>query len=281
MKKNKNSLRQDSVPSMSPVSDSSQNQNMSIPNRERQGLYIFLFFFILLIGIGSLYYYLNYYKKDSYASFDPSASITEKLNYNVTYLEEENLLNIKGLSTIEYIRTRLLYHRYETKGDPTKSLVEELEREFNGEKAKVLIDILNNYQKYEKDKLQIDEDKNLSEYKKSLKYKELRVSIFGEELESILFPEKKDDLVDKFFLYSKHYLKNHYEDDPISKRDHLLKAKKEIYGDLYEDLILSEPIPEKIELELGIQEREMSILTEKERKIKIEKIREKIRKGEL
>jgi hypothetical protein len=281
MKKNKNSLSQDSVPSVTPESDSLQNQNMSIPNKNRQGLYIFLFFFVLLLGLGSLYYYLNFYKKSDYAVFDPSASIIEKLNYNTSYLEEENLLNIKGLSTIEYLRTRLLYHQYETKGDPTKNLTDELEREFNGEKARVLIDILYNYQKYEKGRSEINDDTTLSEYKKSLKQRELRVSIFGEELESVLFPEKKEDLVNKFFLYSKQYLKNHYEDDPISKRDHLLKAKKEIYGELFDDLILSEPIPKKLELELGIQEREMSILTEKERKMKIENIREKIRKGEL
>ncbi|NBU97235.1 MAG: hypothetical protein EBS19_03290 [Spirochaetia bacterium] len=281
MKKNKTRISQDSVPSVTPESDSPQNQNMSIPIKKRQYIYIFLFFFVLLIGVGSLYYYLNFYKKNDYEVFDPKASIIEKLNYNTSYLEEENLLNIRGLSTIEYLRTRLLYHQYETKGDPTKNLVEELNREFNGEKARVLIDILNNYLKYEKGKLEINDDSTLSEFKKSLKHKELRVSIFGEELESVLFPEKKEDLVNKFFLYSKQYLKSHYEDDPISKRDHLLKAKKEIYGELYEDLILSEPIPKKLELELGIQEREMSILTEKERKMKIEGIREKLRKGDL
>lgn len=71
------------------------------------------------------------------------------------------------------------------------------------------------------------------------------------------------------------------EDDPISKRDHLTKAKKEIYGEFYEDLQVREPIHARLELELGIIEREMSILTEPERKAKIDSIREKLRRGEL
>ena len=71
------------------------------------------------------------------------------------------------------------------------------------------------------------------------------------------------------------------EDDPISKRDHLTKAKKEIYGEYFEDLQVREPIHDRLEQELGIIEREMSILSEPERKSKIDSIREKLRRGEL
>lgn len=258
--------------------ESLEEDNTSIPKKDRGGLYLFLFFLFLMIALGVGYYYFFLYQTNDYADLSPNASIKEKLNYNPNYLQEENLLIIKGQSTIEYLRTRLLYHKYESKGDPVKNLLEELSRDFNGERAQVLSDILKNYVKYIEEKDKLESDKSISDYKKIAINKEKRIELFGEQIEALLFPEKPEDKLETFYLYSKFYLKNHFEDDPLSKRDHLTKARKEIYGEDYRDLILKEPIPQQIEIELGIQEREMSILTEAERKMKIESIREKFRK---
>ena len=279
--KNKKQDIQNKAPVESIDTEYTEKENASIPIKSRSGLYVFGIFFLLVLLMGVGYYYFIYSSKPNYSDYNPNASITEKLNYNPAFLEQENLLIIKEQSTIEYLRTRLLYHKYESKGNPENNLIEELKQDFNGEKAQVLIDILKNYNKYLDLKKKIDEDLSLSEYKRLPKYRDLRVEIFGEVLESILFPEKPEDRIEKFFLYSKYYLKNHYEDDPISKKDHLGKARKEIYGDMYEDLVLKEPFPQRLELELGILEREMSILTEEERKIKIESIRDALRKGNL
>lgn len=276
MKENKKI--QDSIPEEEFYTESTGEDKSSIPKPDRNGLYVFLFFLVLVLVLGFGYYYYYRTQTPQYSELSPDASIKEKLNYNPKYLEEENLLIIKGMGTIEYLRTRLLYHRYETKGDPLKNTLEELGRDFNGERAQVLSDILTNYSKYTREKEKLDSDSSVPEYKKLEKLKSIRVEIFGEEVEGILFPEKPEDRLEKFFSYSKYYLKNHYEDDPLSKRDHLLKAKKEIYGDYYEELSTKEPFPRRLELELGIEEREMSILTEEERRVKIESIREKLRK---
>lgn len=269
---------QEPTPEEDLSTESLGEEKSSIPKTDKNGVYVFLFFLVLVLGLGFGYYYYLRTQDPQYSELSPNASIKEKLNYNPKYLEEENLLNIKGLSTIEYLRTRLLYHKYETKGDPLKNTTEEITREFNGEKAQVLIELLNHYSKYTKDKEKLDSDASIPEYKKMGLSKEIRIEIFGEEVEEVLFPEKPEDRLEKFFLYSKYYLKNHYEDDPVSKRDHLLKAKKEIYGEYFADLSSKEPFPLRLELELGIEEREMSILTEVERKVKIESIRERLRK---
>jgi len=281
MKKENKEFIQKTDPSSPLESDYLENENVSRPKNDYQGLYMFLAFLLLLGFLGIGYYFYVNKNASEYSTFNPNASITEKLNYNPNYLEEEKLLIIKGQSTIEYLRTRLLYYKYETDENPTKSLQEELQRDFNGERAQVLVDILKNLNKFEIEKQKIDLESELSQYKKYIKSKALRVEIFGEELEPVLFPEKPEERIEAFFLYSKQYLKNHLEDDPISKRDHLTKAKKEIYGEFFEDLQMREPIPARLELELGIIEREMSILSEPERKAKIESIRDKLRKGKL
>ncbi len=261
--------------------DSLENEYLSRSKKGTQWLTPFLFL-MLFLGVLALGIYF-YTKKNipDYSTFDPNATTLEKLNYNPKYLEEENLLRIKGQSTIDYLQTRLLYYKYETSENPNKGLQEELMRDFNGERALVLSDILKTWNLYLEEKKKLDTDVELSDYKKWIQSKALRVKIFGEELEPYLFPEKPEDRIETYFLYAKQYLKNHREDDPLSKKDHLLKAKKEIYGDLYEDLVRMEPIPSKLELELGLIEREMSILNEQERKVKINSLREKLRKGEL
>jgi hypothetical protein len=281
MKKENKEFIQKTDPSSPLETDYLENENVSRPKKDYQGLYLFLAFLLLLGILGVSYYFYANRNASDYSTFNPNASIIEKLNYNPSYLEEEKLLIIKGQSTIEYLRTRLLYYKYETNDNPTKALEVELQRDFNGERAQVLVDILKNLNTFEDEKQKIDLDSELSQYKKYIKTNALRVEIFGEELESVLFPKKPEDRIEAFFLYSKQYLKNHLEDDPISKRDHLTKAKKEIYGDFYEDLQVREPIHARLELELGIIEREMSILSEPERKAKINSIRDKLRKGEL
>jgi hypothetical protein len=281
MKKDNKEFNQENKPSDPMDTDSLENEYLSRPKKSPQWMNVLLFL-LLFLSVLAIGFYL-YTKKSSpeYSNFDPNATTLEKLNFNPEYLEEENLLRIKGQLTIDYLQTRLLYYKYETNDNPTKGLLEELNRDFNGERALVLSDILKTWIQYLEEKKKLDSDEELSGYKKYIQSKALRVKIFGEELEPYLFPEKPEDRIETYFLYSKQYLKNHREDDPLSKKDHLLKAKKEIYGDLFEDLIRMEPIPSKLELELGLIEREMSILTEQERKVKIESLREKLRKGEL
>lgn len=281
MKKDNKEFNQKNKASDPMDTDSLENEYLSRSKKGNRWMTVFLFLILFLGVLGLGFYFYSKQNTPAYSTFDPNATTIEKLNYNPKYLEEENLLRIKGQSTIDYLQTRLLYYKYETSENPTKGLQEELLRDFNGERALVLSDILKTWIQYLEEKKKLDSNPELSDYKKWIQSKVLRVKIFGEELESYLFPEKPEDRMETYFLYAKQYLKNHREDDPLSKKDHLLKAKIEIYGDLYEDLLRMEPIPSKLELELGLIEREMSILTEQERKVKIDSLREKLRKGEL
>ena len=156
MKKENKEFIQKTDPSSPLETDYLENENVSRPKKDYQGLYMFLAFLLLLGFLGLGYYFYTNRNASDYSTFNPNASITEKLNYNPNYLEEEKLLIIKGLSTIEYLRTRLLYYKYETDENPTKSLQEELQRDFNGERVQVLVDILKNLTKFEDEKQKID-----------------------------------------------------------------------------------------------------------------------------
>ena len=241
-----------------------------------------LFFLLVALLIGALFYYFKIYKKNLE---DPdyhtiSDSLFLQLKDNPDYLLRENLLEIKSLSLLEYFRTRMLFHTYTNSGSPKKYFQKELELDFPGERSRVLIEILEVYLKFEKEKQKENEDKDLDDYEKILKIEMVRFELFGEKLESLLFPSKDFETIEKFYAYTNRYLKKHYTDMPRSKKNHLLKARKEIYGTDYERLFAQEPFQRIFELELKINERELGIMNEFEKNQTISSLREKLLKTE-
>jgi hypothetical protein len=236
---------------------------------------IFLFFLVLLASLGLGYYFFFYEKKVEYSEISPKAVVLEKLQHNPEYLQTENLEVIQGLSTMEYLRTRMLYHS-RSSSNPENAALEELERDFPGERGRVLMNLLLAQNLWEKEKREIEKDENLDEYQKYLRGFQKRKEIFGENLEPILFAPKESEKIETFFLYSQRYLRKHETDTPRSKKAHLEKARMEIYGENYDSLLAKEPFEKRLELELRIYEREMSIFTEEERIQKIAKIKKEL-----
>ncbi|MDX1958575.1 MAG: hypothetical protein SFU98_08390 [Leptospiraceae bacterium] len=240
-----------------------------------------IFIFILLIILGISYYFLFKDKYSSKPTYQEMSDSIEKLNLNPEYLREENLLIIRSMPTIEFLRTRYLHHKFESADDPVHKTKLELETDFPGEKGRVLSEIFMTYLRFLSEKEKIDSSADLDEFQKLNKMKEIRKEIFGENLEVVLFPEQSSDKIFLFYAYTERYLKKHHEDEPRFKRDHLQKARREIYGDEFETLALKEPFHKRFELELKIEEREMSILSVEERKEKISRIKEDLRKSNL
>lgn len=245
---------------------------MSISKSIQNNYPILIFFVILLLSLGLGYYFFFYEKKIESVELSPKANFLEKLSYNPGYLHAENLDTIKGMSTMEYLRTRMLYHKFNSK-NPEIATLEELERDFPGERGRLLMNLLLALNLWEKELAEIKEDPNLDEYQKYLRGFQKRREIFGDTLDPMLFPPRDSEIIETFFLYSQRYLRKHHTDTPRSKRAHLEKAKQEIYGDRFDDLKSKEPFEKKLELELKILEREMSILTEEERIQKIAKLK--------
>jgi hypothetical protein len=108
----------------------------------------------------------------------------------------------------------------------------------------------------------------------------LRFEVFGEKLDPLLYPKKDSETIERFYAYTERYLKKHYTDMPRSKKNHLIKARREIYGSDYERLFAIEPERLQFDLELKINERELSILNEYEKKQAIAELKEKIGKEE-
>jgi hypothetical protein len=240
-----------------------------------------ILFFIILSILGLIYYLYNYKNRDlnPYSDKYEKLNAIEKINLNVDYLEKENLLKIKDLDLIEYIRVRILFHRFENPKDYIEKFKEEIEQDFPGEKGESILAISDLFLEFEKEKEIIQKDNNLTVYQKHIRIKESRKKNFPEPLHEILFPYHPDEKLETFFLYSKHYCKLNFTESEDTKRHHLSLAKKEIYGDDYDDLILKEPMNRQLEIELLIHEREMSIFTEQERIQKIEKIKKNILKN--
>ncbi|MCB1179110.1 MAG: hypothetical protein KDK36_16105 [Leptospiraceae bacterium] len=236
---------------------------------------VILFLLILILGLGLTYYFF-FYKDEPYKKeYDPKATYLEKLSLKPDYLREENIERIKGLSTMEYLRTRMLFHKFNS-SNPENDAMEELERDFPGEKGRLLMNLLLALNLFEKEKKIIEGDENLDSYQKYVRILKKRKEIFGKNLEPTLFPVQESDLIQSFFLYSDRYLKRHPTDTIRSKKTHLEKARMEIYDTEYENLKSKEPFEKILELELKIQEREMSILSEEERRRKIDSIKREL-----
>ncbi|MCB1141215.1 MAG: hypothetical protein H7A24_01500 [Leptospiraceae bacterium] len=232
---------------------------------------------ILLMGLA---YYFLFVKKSPEPSYRTpgDTSTIEKIRENMKYLEDEHLLSIKSVSTIEYLRTRLLYHKFENPDSYIEKFQEEILLDFPGERGEALLSLADLYLKFLEFETEMVKNDAYTEYQKWLSIREERKKIFGISLEEKLFPPKKEDKIEKFFLYTKHYCKLNFEESEDTKREHLRKARLEIYGDDFEELYSKESFSRQLELELRIREREMSILSEEERKKIISKIRSDLRK---
>jgi hypothetical protein len=236
----------------------------------------FALLFVFIIVIGGLSYYLLFFYKSNKTLNSSEKSFLE-LKKNPDYLVQENLLKIKNIELLEYFRQRLNYHSYSNEKKGLEGLKQELAQDFSGERSTVLISLLENYLKFEESKKKIQDSNELDPYEKIEKTSMIKIEIFGQALSELLFIEKDSDLIQKFYSYAYRYLKKHYTDLPKSKRNHLEKAKQEIYGNKFESLQNLETAKKKLELEIMINERELSILTAEERKIVIEEYKEKLK----
>ncbi len=235
---------------------------------------IYLFILILcLILAGLLGFYFLFFK--NIIQKNANLAVFEKLKTDTEYLERENLVKINEEYLLEYFRQRLIFHNYSYEKKEKNGFINELEAEFPGERARVLISLLDKYLEFDEKKKEISNDKNFDSYEKIEKINLLKVEIFGQKLTEILFPKKDSEKIEKFYEYADRYLKKHFFDFTRKKEIHLEKAKKEIYADDYEKLLSIEPAKKKLELDIKIHERELSILNDEEKKIAIEVLREK------
>jgi hypothetical protein len=237
---------------------------------------------LVSLTAGALLYYFKVYKKnleepDYYSAPD---SIFQRLKENPSYLVEENLLQINSLALVEYFRTRMLYYSYTNPGASKENFKEELERDFPGERGRALVELLDAYLRFEKQKEKVLALSDLDSYEKILKIEMLRIELFGENLDLLLYPKKDSETIERFYAYTERYLKKHYTDMPRSKKNHLNKARREIYGEDYERLFALESARLQFNLELKINERELSILNEYEKKQAIAALREKMGKDD-
>lgn len=191
--------------------------------------------------------------------------IVKGLEVNPHYLKQEDLLFIQSTPLLEYIRQRLLYHSNIHPYNAIGYTQDEFEKDFPGEKGKVLVQLLYVFEDFQSKEEKIRKNKSMDEYQKSVAIEKNREAIWGKDLSNLLFPKTKYETIQKFFHYTDHYLKNHYDDDTPSKKIHIEKARVEIYGDDFEELLAKEPTSQQIDLELKIMEREMSIMSETEK----------------
>ena len=236
----------------------------------------YLFISFLLLGI--LYFAYLYFLKDKPQrkpeyiydfKIRPHSNIPE-------YLKLENLEYIDKMPVREYVQSLFVKFYPLSRKDALPLAKQEIEKRFFGEKSMVLITLLELYSDWLDELDNLREDENLDGYTRKKLSLEKRKQIFGIELENYLFPNSDFDKIELFFLYAKRYIKKHREDEISEIRDHLYKAKQEIYEEDYERLIQMESFDKQLELELLLQEREISILNEEERKLRIQKIRSEI-----
>jgi hypothetical protein len=239
-----------------------------------------LSFLILLVAslyLGYLYFFQGKptgqpdYMED-YSKPAPLANLPE-------YLRLENLETIEGLSTMEYLRVLRLKYYYEGDKDSEKKTIQELELKYPGERGRVLSRLLGLFIQWEDYTRKLSENEELDGYQRKLQSLQKRKELFGEEAESFLYPNADPDKLEIFQLYTKRYIKKHREDEISEIRDHLQKAKREIYGENFERIQEQETFDSRLELELLLQERELSISTEEERRIRIAKIKRSVIKN--
>lgn len=234
-------------------------------------------FFILLIAalfLGYRYFFEGRFQgKPDYAEdYSKKAS----LDNLPEYLRLENLETIEGMKTIEYLRVLMIKYYPMGKKEAEKKAKQELELKFPGERSRVLIRLLELFVEWEQAINEIRDNEDLDGYQKKLTSLQKRKEIFGEIADNYLFPDKDYEKMELFFLYTKRYVKKHREDEVTEIRDHLEKAKLEIYGDDFDRLKELEPFEKKYELELLIHERELGILNLEERRLRLLSIKRKL-----
>lgn len=231
---------------------------------------------VLLLGI-LFFAYLYFLRDKPKEKPEYTTDYTLRSISNIPeYLQLEKLEFIDGMPVSEYIQSLFIKFYPKTKSEAFVLAKEEIERRFFSEKALVLVTLLELYNNYFHEVEKINNNENLDGYTRKKLSLEKRREIFGVELENYLFPNREIEKIELFFLYTRRYVNKHREDEPSEIRDHLLKAKQEIYGEDYEKLVPLEPFDKRFELELLIQERDMSILNDEERRIRIQQIKKEV-----
>ncbi|MCP5498181.1 MAG: hypothetical protein H7A23_26805 [Leptospiraceae bacterium] len=240
---------------------------------------IALVFIIIAIGIiviASMKYY-PLIKNDLFFSKNTNNKTIQKLTVNPDYVIQENLLSLKSVATVEYFRQRMLYHKQVHPENPERWCIKELQKDFHGEKGKILSEMLIVYNSYMETIRKLEKNPDFDEYEKLEKTQEIRKIYFGEVITTLLFPIGDYDTIEKFFSYADRYLKKNYSKDSESKRIHLEKARKEIYGADYSKLSHMEPLSRVYDLEIKILDREISNLSPEEKKEKLQGIKRKLK----
>ena len=185
------------------------------------------------------------------------------LNQNPLYLESDDLKKIAPHEYIEYFRQGLIAHKYST--DPKKEFGLKIEKNFPGESGRVIGELFKAYIEYDSFTSLIDSNSSLDDYDKWNEKINSREIFFGKDLTEKLFLQKDSELNEKFFYYTKSYLKKHELENFRSKSIHIEKARREIYGQDFEKLLRLEPAEKKFELEMDLRKNEMDIMTEEEK----------------
>lgn len=244
---------------------------------KRQIIAMSVIFIALVVLSLAIYKYYPLVKNDLVFSKNTNNKTIKKLTVNPEYIIQENLLSLKSTNTIEYFRQRMLYHKYVHPDNPEKWCKQELQKDFHGEKGRVLSEMLIVYNSYMETIQRLSNNPDLDEYEKLQKKEEIQKIYFGETLSRLLFPTSEYDTIEKFFSYANRYLDNHYNVDIDVKRNHLEKARREMYGDEYSRLHYMEPLHKVYQLEVKILEREMSVLSPEDKKLKLKEIKRKLK----
>lgn len=231
---------------------------------------------IILLFSGVAVYFLLYRDNGILVSEDKKKNIIQKLIANPQYITNENLFFPDGKPMIEYLRQKLVFHKYSSGGGYIATCRDDLRKSFPGEKGRVIVQIFELYLDYREEKMAIEASEEKDAYEKIIALEALPEKIFSKPLAEQLFPVNDYDLIHKFFRYAEHYLKNNYEQNTAGKRDHIEKSRRQIYGKQYRRLKAKEPLDEIYQLELKILQREMSLLSDVQKEEKRENIYRRI-----
>ncbi len=207
-------------------------------------------------------------------------TVLTRLNTNTEFITESGLQEVNSKPLEIFLRDTLLHYRGLSKDNYLNLAERDLKIDFPGEKGDALFSLISAYDRLLKELSDLEKNQYLDRFQKKQKEFELKKLIFGENISSLLFPENESDKIDLFYRYSERYLKNHSEDQEKDNRDHLFLARKEIYGKNYRELMAKESYSMKLDIELRLNEREMSIMNESERKERIAKIKKRLNSEE-
>lgn len=241
-------------------------------------LIAFVILALLLAGV-SLYFW-KFRKSGGTNTPQPigysQSETMRKLNSNSAYLESEDLKLIRPDELVEYFRQGIISFKYSA--DPKREFGLEIEKKIPGEAGRVIREIFLAYCEYDSYLSDLNKNESLDDYEKWNEKIKSRDIFFGRELREKLFPKRDSETIEKYFLYTKRYLKKHESDDFRSKKIHLEKAKAEIYGLDYHRLLQLEPVERQFELELNLRKKQIEIMSEKEKEVIKKEILESIGK---